>query len=591
MKVLKLLGGLGALGALAVAAGCHSLDVANPNAPSSKALTDPGVLKAVAGGTMRKWLNAYQTLEVAGVLDVQALTLASSWNNGNINSYQHIAISPSDTTVDPTTWTRPNGWYNDLASPQRTSIEHWWYDMYSVISSSNDALHAIRIDKANLGDPATTASAEAVAQFMQGASYMVLANDYDQGYFLDENTTADQLASLTRVNRSVLRDSAVAKLTKAAAVASATTFTTDANWTNGVSYSNVQIAELANTYAAFALAYYARDDQEAAKVDWAKVASFASKGISTGTPVMFQFVGNGSSFFNDMDGWFTDISTGRISTRISHFLDPATQIDPYPLGVGSAQPNSPDKRLGDGTYGQADIIGGWGTIPKDAGGGTYFAYSKKGEIFRPDRGFYAQSNLGIVRFDQSGDMSYDFQPGELGMATVLTPAVNDLLWAEALLRVGNAADLPKVVELINNTRVGAGGLAPASVADPVGSAADGDCMSNGVLAKDGTACTLWSKLLYEEDIEQLQMGPVGFWHQRELPLVKATAWERATGCRKPATGCAVNANSIFNGPRYIQGLIPGTAREMPVPAKELALKQEAFYTFGGAQPTKGAETP
>ena len=85
------------------------------------------------------------------------------------------------------------------------------------------------------------------------------------------------------------------------------------------------------------------------------------------------------------------------------------------------------------------------------------------------------------------------------------------------------------------------------------------------------------------------MGPASYWNQRRLPLVKATAWERATACRK--TGCTPNPNTIFNGPRYIQGLIPGTPREMPVPAKELAIKAEAFYTFGGKQPAKGTEAP
>ena len=589
MKVLRVVRGLGVLGALAVAAGCHSLDVTNPNAPSSAVLTDPGIVKAVAGGTMRKWFNAYQVLEVAGVLDVQAMTLASSWNNGNINSYQHLAIGPADTSTSPATWTRPNSWYNDLASPQRTSIEDWWYNMYSVISSSNDALYGIRVQKVNLGDVGTTKSAEAVAQLMQGAAYMVLANDYDQGYYLDEKTPKDSLAVLVRVSRKVLRDSAVAMLQRAATVAGGTTFNTDPAWANGIGYSNKEIAEIANTLSAYALAYYARDAAEAGTVDWAKVATFASKGISTGTPVTFRFMGDGSAWYNDMDGWFTDISTGRVSTRIGHFLDPATQLDPYPLGIGSAQPNSADKRLGDGTYGAADIVDGWGTIPKDAGAGTYFAYSSAGEIFRPDRGYYAQSNIGIIRNDESGDMNYDFQPGEKGLAKVMIPSNNDLLWAEALLRVGNAADLPKVVQLINNTRVTAGGLPAATVADPVGAATDGDCMSSGVLAKDGGTCTLWSKLLYEEDIEQLQMGPVSFWHQRELPLVVATAWERATGCR--TTPCAPNANSIFNGPRYVQGLIPGTAREMPVPAKELAVKQENFYTFGGTGAPKGPEAP
>jgi len=592
MNALKIARGLGALAAVALAA-CHSLDVQNPNAPSSTILTDPGVLAAVAGGTMHTWFNQYNNLEIAGVLDVQALTLASSWNNGNINSYQHIDISPADTVTPGDKWTRPNAWFNDLASPQRTSIEDWWYGYYATISAANDALHAIRVDKVTLGNAAATSAAEAVAQLMQGASYMMISNDYDQGYFLDENTTADELANLQRVSRSVIRDSAESKLKSAIAVAQRGTFSTDPNWANGVTYDNTQIERLANSMAAMTLAYYARDDQEAASVvDWSKVADYASKGISTGTPFSFRFVGDGcGSWCDDMSYWFTEYSSGRVSTRVAHFMDPATQLDPYALGVGSPQPHSPDKRMGDGTFGETDIQDVYDNIPKDAGAGTYFAYSHTGEIFRPDRGYYAQSNIGMIRFDDSGDMNLQANPGGYGLMQVMLPSTNDLLWAEALLRVGGGANIGKAVDLINKTRVGAGGLAAASASDPLGSPADGDCMTNGKLAKDGSPCTLWSKLLYEQDIEYLEMGPVGFWHQRELPVVKATAWERATGCRKPATGCAVNANSIYNGPRFIQGLLPGTARELPVPAKELALKQEAFYTFGGPLAAKGTEKP
>jgi len=586
MNGLKMARGLGALAAVALA-GCHSLDVVNPNAPSSNILTDPGVLAAVAGGTMRTWLNDYNTLEIAGVLDNNARSLSSSWNNGNMNTYQHIDISPSDTVTSGDKWTRPNGWFNDLASPQRTSVEHWWYGYYATISAANDALRAIRVDKVTLGSATATAAAEAVAQLMQGASFMMIANDYDQGYFLDETTTGDQLASLVRVNRKVLRDSAEAKLKKAAAVA-ATSFSTDPSWANGVTYDNTQIGRLANSFAAMTLAYYARDDQEAATVDWAKVADYASKGISSGAPFAFTFVGDGgNSWQDDMSYWFTEYSSGRVSTRVAHFIDPATQIDPYVLGVGSPQPHSPDKRMGDGSFGQADIKDVYDNIPKDAGAGTYFAWSATGEVFRPDRGYYAQSNIGLIRFDDSGDMNLQANPGGYGTMAVMLPSTNDLLWAEALLRVGGPANISKAADLINNTRVKAGGLAPASATDLVGAPTDGDCMANGKLAKDGTACTLWSKLLYEQDIEYLEMGPVAYCHQRELPLVKATGWERATGCRKPATGCAVNPNSIYNGPRYIQGLLPGTPREMPVPAKELALKAEAFYSFGGTGSAKG----
>jgi hypothetical protein len=597
MQLPKLIRGVGAL-TIVLLAGCHSLDVPNPNAPSSKILTDPGVLSAVAGGTMHTWLNQYNNLEIAGVLDVQALTLASSWNNGNINTYQHINIAPADTVTPGDQWTRPNGWFNDLASPQRTSIEDWWYAYYAAISAANDALHAIRIDKATLGTASATAAAEAVAQLMQGASFMMISNDYDQGYFLDENTSPDSLPSLTRVSRSVIRDSAEAKLQKAIALAGAATFTTDPNWANGIDYDNTQIARLGNTLAAMTLAYYARDDQEAATaVNWSKVADYASKGISTGTPFSFAFIGDGcpvsinTSWCDDMSYWFTEWSSGRVSTRIAHFMDPATQLDPYALGVGSPQPHSPDKRLGNGTFGQADIQDVYDNIPKDAGAGTYFAWSATGEVFRPDRGYYAQSNIGFIRYDDSGDMDLQANPGGYGRMQVMIPSTNDLLWAEALLRVGGAANVAKAVDLINKTRVGAGGLPAATTSAPVGSPSDGDCMTNGKLAKDGSPCTIWSMLLYEQDLEYLEMGPVGYWHQRELPLVKATGWERATGCRKPATGCKVNPNSIYNGPRFIQGLLPGTARELPVPAKELALKQESFYTFGGAVAAKGTEKP
>jgi hypothetical protein len=285
--------------------------------------------------------------------------------------------------------------------------------------------------------------------------------------------------------------------------------------------------------------------------------------------------------------WFTDYSSGRVSTRVAHFIDPVTQLDPYPLGIGNPQPNSPDKRMGDGSFGDASLEDVYANVPKDAGAGTDFSWSAVGEVFRPDRGYYHQSNIGFTRWDASGKEDPTGQYAGFGFSPVIIPSMNDLIWAEAKLRTNDAAGASA---LIDKTRVGRGGLSSsaAAIATP-GSPADGPCMSNGKLAKDGTACTLWSELLYEDEIELLQMGPASFWNQRRLPVVKATAWERATGCR--TTPCTPNANTIFNGPRYIQGLLPGTPREMPVPAKELALKNEAFYTFGGGKPAKGAEVP
>jgi hypothetical protein len=579
----------GMLFGAAVLMSCKSLDVTNPNDPSSTVLTDPSILESLAGGTMHTWFNSYSLLEVTGVMNVQARTLSSSWNNGNMNFYSGIDVGPADTTADPSAWTRSTrSWQNDLSATGRTSILNAWAGMYAALSSANSSLKAIRLGNAVIGTPAQTKRAETVAQWMHAASLMWIALNYDQGYYLNEKT---DLTTLSRIPRKALRDSALKELDATIVLATANQFVTDGAWANGLTYTNTQVAQIANTMAAMLLVYYPRDDGEtsaAGVVDWAKVASYASKGMSTGTPVTFALVGDGcTNWCQNMMPWFTDYSSGRVSTRVAHFIDPVTQLDPYPLGIGNPQPNSPDKRMGDGSFGDASLEDVYANVPKDAGAGTDFSWSAVGEVFRPDRGYYHQSNIGFTRWDASGKEDPTGQYAGFGFSPVIIPSMNDLIWAEAKLRTNDAAGASA---LIDKTRVGRGGLSSsaAAIATP-GSPADGPCMSNGKLAKDGTACTLWSELLYEDEIELLQMGPASFWNQRRLPVVKATAWERATGCR--TTPCTPNANTIFNGPRYIQGLLPGTPREMPVPAKELALKNEAFYTFGGGKPAKGAEVP
>jgi len=581
MRIWQVARGLGALTAVAVALWGCDLDIENPNEPSSVVLTDPNVLETVAAGTMRSWFNNYTTLNQTLVLSVQSKGLSSSWNNGNMNYYGGIDINPSDTASDPLTWSRAlRPWTNDLSAAGRTSIEEGWFGMYSTLSAANDALKAIRAGGIIIGDAARTKRAETIAQLMQGASLAYIALNYDQGYVIDENT---DVIAVQRVSRKELKTAALAAFDAAIALANANTFTTLPAWTNEAeTYTNTDIAKIANTMAAMLLAWYPRDATEAADasvVDWARVETYAAAGMSTGgDAITFALIGDGcTAWCQGAMPWFTDWSTGRISTRLAHFLDPKTQMDPYALGIGSPQPSSPDLRLGDGSYGTDALVSVYDNIPKTATGGTDFAYSFTAEIMRPDRGFYAQSNIGYPRWDESGNQDTQLQWGGFGYSPVITHHMNDLLWAEALLRQGKAG----AAALINNTRVGRGGLPAASEADPLGSPDDGPCMADdprttgvandGVLAKDGAACTRWSKLLCEQEIEYLQMGPAHWWHHRHLPVVQSTAWQRAGGC-VPVNPCP---NRQTNGPRFIQGLIPGTAREMPVPAKELAIKAVA----------------
>jgi hypothetical protein len=91
----------------------------------------------------------------------------------------------------------------------------------------------------------------------------------------------------------------------------------------------------------------------------------------------------------------------------------------------------------------------------------------------------------------------------------------------------SGGNLATAANLINNTRVDRGGLSPAT-------------------AGEGQA-SLLAKLNYENEIELMGLGPAPFYFRRRVP----------------------------------NGLLAGTPREMPVPAKELGVKGEAFYTFGG----------
>jgi hypothetical protein len=149
---------------------------------------------------------------------------------------------------------------------------------------------------------------------------------------------------------------------------------------------------------------------------------------------------------------------------------------------------------------------------------------------------YHQSNIGHIRYDRSGEQATNGIYGGFGPAPVISRHVNDLVWAEAELR-RSGGSLATAANLINNTRVDRGGLAPATAAE-------------------GQAALL-AKLVYEQEVELLGLGPLPFYQRR----------------------------------RVAGGLLAGTPREMPVPAKELGVKGEAFYTFGGTGAANSTTPP
>jgi starch-binding outer membrane protein, SusD/RagB family len=548
-KIKRIPGIVGPALALVLAGGCDSLNIGNPNAPDSKrALSDPATVQTIAVGAMRTWYLTTQggfgeDQYPALTLSVMARSHVAAWNNFNIRFYTGCTNANWDvytTATNGTCSTEQLGsiyprveWQNNPASAQRTQIEAMWYGYYSALSSANDVVKAIRANNLVITDAATTKMVETMALLAQGLSLSGVALNYDQGFIVDYNT---DLTTLTFSPSAAVRDAALAKLDEVIANASANTFDVPSDFfgSPGVSYDNVKIGQLANTAAARLLAYFPRNATDNAAVDWARVAGYASKGISSGTAFDITFHQDACNTWCDfLKVWSNDMTTMRVHSRIAHLMDPATQPDPWNI-AGNTSPNSADKRLGDGTL----RIGGpyAGLIaanPDTTGkGGTDYVWSYDQEAQRKDRGAWHQSAVGQIRYDSlttCGDNPQGEATGE-GDAPMILAAENDLIWAEALIRQPSP-DLATAANLINKTRVGRGGLTAATAGD----------------------ANLLDELQYEQDVELPGSNVAPFYNQRRIDKLE-----------------------------------PLTPHEMPVPAKELGVLQQGLYTCGGAANPDGS---
>ncbi|PYP66314.1 MAG: hypothetical protein DMD36_17515, partial [Gemmatimonadetes bacterium] len=160
-------------------------------------------------------------------------------------------------------------WQNNPASAQRTQIEPLWYGYYSALSSANDVLKAVRVNNVFKGP---NRMVETMAVLVQALSLSGIALNYDQGFIVTDSTPVDANGSpiVTFKAASVLRDTALAKLDEAIALATANTFTVPGDFfgSPAVSYTNTSIAQIANTMAARTLAYFPRNSTQNAAVDW-----------------------------------------------------------------------------------------------------------------------------------------------------------------------------------------------------------------------------------------------------------------------------------------------------------------------------------
>jgi len=576
MRLIKSAPRVLGLCALILAAACDSLSISNPNDPDRKrALSDPNSIPSIAVGAFQTWYlttqGGFGEDQFPGLtMSVMARSHAAMWNNYNIRFYTGCTTDwPAGGYPGPlgTCGNLTEGpaypraaWQNSLSSAQRTQIEAMWYGYYSSLSSANDVLTAIRVNHLAVPDANMV---ETMAVLTQGLALSGIALNYDKGFIVDYNT--DLQAPLSFSTRTQMRDVALAKFDTAITMATANTFTVPtSDWFGGpaVAYDNVSIAQIANTMAARLLAYFPRNAAEnrdvsaGGVVDWTRVAGYAAKGISSGTPFNLTFHQDACTSWCDfLKVWSNDMTTMRVHTRVAHMMDPASQPDPWDV-TANHEPSSPDKRLGDGTS-RAPVA--YDTLilraypdtnckkPVGCTGGTDFVWTHTKEFGNKTRGAWHQSAVGQVRYDSltaCGDNPQGEQTGA-GDAPMVLAAENDLLWAEALIRKPTP-DLAQAAILVNHTRVGPdrlghprGGLPPAA-------------------AGDGNA-NLLQKLQYEQDVELIGSNIAPFYNQRR-----------------------------------IDNLEPLTPHEMPVPAQELGvllLCTGTCYTWGGASNPPNSSAP
>jgi len=520
--------------------GCN-LDVQNPNAPdANRAFGDPAGLQQLLGGAFRTWVEARDGYYVMP-LTTMANNYSASWNNAAIRFYSSVGADCASRC----------GWTNSAtASDAGLAVEAQWYGYYSEWWAATHVLRAINdgicfdddciaptYTRATPGSDSTlTVRNKAIAQMLQGMAFAGIAVMYDSGFVMDETTVLPALpGDYPPFNgRTEMRVAALQKLEAAYVTAGVIPggWETEDVWMGqdgGTAYSDVQIRQVIRTMQSEVVAMWPRNGVENAAADWAAVATYASQGVSSGAPFDWEYnidVGARDAGIEYVKGWGNSILTMRVDTRVAAMIT-TNHVDPWPAGGNPCPTTGPDLRVGDGTYGTSDNAD-YGTSADTGFAGTDFACSGIA-IFPAARGQYHQSNLQHVRYHYLGGVG-EALPGDngTGQDPFYTTQMNDLLWAERLIR-RPAPDLATAATLINNSRVGRGGL-------PAVAAADG-------------APALLAALQYEQEIEFMGQGATAFFNRRR-----------------------------------IDGLITGTPRQMPVPAKELNVLLRSTYTFGGSGP-------
>ncbi|HEY3220185.1 MAG TPA: hypothetical protein VGJ80_05605 [Gemmatimonadales bacterium] len=326
----------------AVMTGGCDMNTTNPNAPDTKrAFSTPEGLTALLTGAIQTWVGTrdnYQVMPLTAMAD----NYTASWNNAAIRFYSSVGSDCASRC----------GWTNSATAPEAAggpTVSAQWYGYYAVLDAatlvvSRRVKNGICFDDDCSADSTNTARVVTIAKMLQGFALAGIANIYDQGFILDENTDLTDPTGIAFSPRAAVRDAAIAKLNEAYAYAGAVPWKMGADWMGigqGKQYTNVQIQQVIRTAQAELLAMFPRTAAEMAAVDWAQVATYASQGVSSGaTPFHWDYyvdINNRECGLECVKNWGNSIGTMRVDTRVARMLDPLTQENPWTGAPGTVK--------------------------------------------------------------------------------------------------------------------------------------------------------------------------------------------------------------------------------------------------------------
>jgi hypothetical protein len=504
--------------ALALAAtACQDLAVTNPNEPDrDRATQQPLSAEAFVSSAFRTWWPS-----VHDDYPVWAFALLGDEVSSNFADFGQLEIS-----VIP----RP-AWNNSPVNNRADVNEDPWFELYSTISSVNDALIAIDSGLV-IQDTARTRRTQAMGKFIQGISHGYLGLYFDKAVVVDEKVALDTITSPQFRPYAEVVTAAVGQLDEAIAIAQANAFTIEADRWLFTEMTSAEVVRLANSFAARLIAYSPRTRAERDAVDWNEVIRRVDAGVQSD----FAPIAQPDILFDDWKRLLARQRSGPPSDfgRPSPMLygpadsseafrnwlaTPLAERVPFQIDTrdrriqGAAGPTSPGKYMG---FSEANI----GTASR----GTW------------RRSWYYYHRFGTGTTYQEGPQ------------LTLSVAEMDLLKAEALIRLGRA---PEAVPLINKTRVANGELPPVTVDGPPD---EPGCVPRKL---NGTCGSLWDALRYEKRVEMIGVDPT-------VAYFDSRGW---------------------------QTMVEGTIVHLPIPGRELGTLQLPLYTFGGPGAEGSAPAP